>query len=210
MAMFLQVKNEEADGFERARDPLLEILLPSSSNRDSDDARINGEGLRSGSAASRGGLNCGESSSASGGRLHSREAQPDELQAASSARAAAEKQLQECQLEFTTEHASLQEQLRREQGAARHALEECMALREQLRQVQQQATAAPTDQPPQRGELGADAAAATTVPGRGFFDEKAEAEGASGPKGISYHAAATPERNQSRLAHRAGQPPGAK
>ena len=36
------------------------------------------------------------------------------------------------------------------------------------------------------------------------FHIAGEGEGASGG-GISYHAAATPERNQSRLAHRAGQ-----
>jgi hypothetical protein len=290
-ARFLE-NDEEADGLARARDPLLTsknddtFLLAASSNRDSDDACLLGRSSNREGFRSRGGLDSGASGSVSRDALRSREEVPDELQAARSARAAAETQLQKCQQEFSTEHAAMQEQLRCERGDGvalqeqlQCAREECLALREQLHQADQhQATAAAADHPLQRGELGADAAAAAaTVPDRRFFDTQqsvglraadpnalvgktievggetgvvkavvantggstlhtvdfgggnaetihlakrpggqgakfhiaGEGEGASGG-GISYHAAATPERNQSRLAHRAGQPSGAK
>jgi hypothetical protein len=276
---FENEEEDEEDGFARARDPLLTskkgdtFLLAASSNR---------EGFHS-----RGGLDSGTSGSVSRDGLRSREAVPDELQAARSLRAAAEAQFRECQQELqvsNTERAALQEQLRCERevaGREREAVrEECTALREQLRQAGQQQATVATDHPSQRGELGADAAAAAAaaiLQGRRFFDTQqsvglraadpnalvgktievggetgvvkavvantggstlhtvdfgggkvetihlakraggkgakfhvaGEGEGASGG-GISYHAAATPERNQSRLAHRAGQPSGAK
>jgi hypothetical protein len=262
-----QVEEDEEDEFARARDPLLTsknddtFPLAASSNR---------EGFRSGSTASRGGLNSGASGSVLRHALRSGEAVSDELQAARSLRAAAETQFHECQQELQVSNTEL--------GRAR---EECVALREQLRQAgQHQAIAAAADLPPQRGERGADATAAATVPDRRFFDTQqsvglraadpnalvgrtievggekgvvkavvantggstlhtvdfgggkvetihlakraggkgakfhiaGEGEGAraSGTTGSSYHAAATPERNQSRLAHRAGQPSGAK
>jgi hypothetical protein len=197
---------------EDARDPLLASLLTDNnkgiSERDLDDSFLlepeDEQGRRdvfgSASAAiARGGFGSGASGSVLRDGLRSGEAQPDELQAAGSARVAAERQLRECREEANAQRQKadvrLQEEVtQREAADARYKELEASANTQreelegrlqradeharqmtkeiaQLKEGQHQAAAAAFDQPLQRG---ADAAGAT-VPDRRLFDTQQSA-----------------------------------
>ena len=167
-----------------AREPLL--TSKGGSGREVDDTFLlepgNRNEFRSGSEAVRSGLGSGASNSALRDGLRSAGVQPGELQAAHNARATAEKQLQECRQEFEGRLQESDAQRKELKARLQQMAKEMAALQEGRANGRQRPDAK-----------------------QGGPSSAASASASPSPRGcVSFHAAATPERDPSRSLHRGG------